>query len=133
MQIRRIALSHEPVLLLDPQTESAAELAAHLELNGFPTRIESSAAGARAAVERSYFATMIVMANLDDSACLAWLDELRRSAARSWMIVVSHRCDTKACKLIYRHGGDACITAPVSIQELTRRLAAFQLRARTLI
>jgi DNA-binding response OmpR family regulator len=130
MQIRRITASHEPVLLLDPHMDSAAELAARLELNGFPTRIESSAAGAQAAVERGYFATLIVMADLEDSACLDWLDELRRTAPRCWMIVVSPRCDTTTCHLIYRHGGDACVTAPVSIDDLTRRLTAFQLRAR---
>jgi hypothetical protein len=32
------------------------------------------------------------------------------------------RCDAKTCNLIYRHGGDACVTAPVSIDELTMRL-----------
>jgi DNA-binding response OmpR family regulator len=130
MQIRRITVSHEPVLLLDPQTDSAAELAGRLELNGFPTRIENTGAGAQAAIQEAYFATLIVIADLDDSACLGWLDELRRTAARSWMIVVSPRCDVKTCNLIYRHGGDACVTAPVSIDDLTRRLTAFQLRAR---
>jgi hypothetical protein len=43
---------------------------------------------------------------------------------------VSPRCDTDTCNLIYRHGGDACLAAPASIDELTRRLAAFQLRSR---
>jgi DNA-binding response OmpR family regulator len=46
------------------------------------------------------------------------------------MIVVSPRCDAKTCNLIYRHGGDACVTAPVSIDELTMRLTAFQSRSR---
>ena len=133
MQIRRTTASHVPVLLLDPQIDIAAELAAHLELNGFPTRIEGSAAGAHAALGDAYFATLIVIADLDDAACLGWLDDLRRTAARSWMIVVSPRCDTKTCNLIYRHGGDACITAPVSIDDLTRRLTAFQLRARPVL
>ena len=131
MQIRRIRASHEPVLLLDPKMDSAAELAMHLELNGFPTRIEGSAAGAQAAIRDAYFATLIVIADLDDAACRHRLDELRRTAARSWMIIISPRCDTKTCHLIYRHGGDACMTAPVSIDDLTRRLTAFQLRTRS--
>jgi DNA-binding response OmpR family regulator len=130
MQIRRITASYEPVLLLDPQMDGAVELARLLELNGFPTRIESSAAAAQGAIEHTYFATLIVIADPDDSACLDWLDDLRRTAARCWMIVVSPQCDTKTCNLIYRHGGDACVTAPVSIDDLTRRLTAFQLRAR---
>jgi len=130
MQIRRVTASHEPILLLDPHMDSAAEFATQLELHGFPTRLEGSVASALAAIEHAYFATLIVIADLDDSSCLDWLDDLRRKAARSWMIVISPRCDTKTCSLIYRHGGDACMTAPVSIDDLTGRLTAFQLRAR---
>jgi phage replication-related protein YjqB (UPF0714/DUF867 family) len=37
----------EPVLLLDPELDRAAKLAAQLELMGFPTRMESTGAGAR--------------------------------------------------------------------------------------
>jgi len=130
MQIRHTTASHVPVLLLDPQMDSAVELARHLELNGFPTRIESSVAAAQAALGRTYFATLIVIADVNNSGCLDWLNELRRTAARCWMIIVSPQCDAKTCNLIYRHGGDACVTAPVSIDDLTRRLTAFQLRAR---
>ncbi len=132
MRIWRIKVSHEPILLLDPAVDRAAELATHLELNGFPTRIEHTGAGAQAAMKDAFFATLIVVADLDDKACLDWLDHLRRSAARSWIIVVSPRCDAKTCNLIYRHGGDACVTAPVSVDELTMRLTAFQSRARPL-
>ena len=132
MQIRRIIVSQEPILLLDPEMNSAAELATRLELNGFPTRIERTGAGALAAIEDTYFATLIVVADLDDNACLDWLTDLRRAALRSWLIVVSPRCDAKTCNLIYRHGGDACVTAPVSIDDLTSRLTAFQSRARPL-
>ena len=132
MRIWRITVSHEPILLLDPEVDSAFELAAQLESNGFPTRIEHTGASARAAIKGGRFATLIVIANLDDEACLDWLDDLRRAAPRSWMIVVSPRCDVKTCHLIYRHGGDACVTSPLSVGELTARLAAFQLRARPL-
>ncbi len=89
-------------------------LAAYLEANGFPTRIERTGAGAQSAIKEAYFATLIVIADLDDQACLDCLEDLRRIASRSWMIVVSPRCDTKTCNLIYRHGGDACVTAPVN-------------------
>jgi len=132
MQIGGIIVSYEPILLLDPEVGSAAELAARLELNGFPTRIERTGAGALAAIEDTYFATLIVVADLDDNACLDRLADLRRAALRSWMIVVSPRCDAKTCNLIYRRGGDACIPAPVSIDDLTGRLTAFQSRSRPL-
>jgi hypothetical protein len=100
MPIWRITVSREPILLLDPDLTSADELATHLELKGFPTRIERTGAGAQ--------------------------------AARSWLIVVSPLCDAKSCDLIHRHGGDACVTRPVSLDELTLRLTAFQSRSRPL-
>ena len=133
MQTRSTTDFHEPVLLLDPQMDSAVELAAHLELSGFHTCIESNAAGALASMERTHFATLILVADIDDPTRLGWLDALRRRAARSWIIVVSPHCDTKACNLIYRHGGDACLTAPLSLHELTRRLTAFQMHARPVL
>ena len=119
-------------MLLDPETDRAAKLAVQLGLIGFPTRAECSGAGALEAIKNAYFATLIVMADLDDKDCLDWLDELRRAARRVWMIVISPRCDTNTCNLIYRHGGDACLAAPVSIDDLTKRLTAFQSRARPL-
>jgi DNA-binding response OmpR family regulator len=132
MQGRPASRKAQPVLLLDPEKDRAAKLAAQLELNGFPTRAECSGAGALEAIKDEYLATLIVIADIDDKDCLAWLDELRRAAGRVWMIVISSRCDTNTCNLIYRHGGDACLAAPVSIDDLTRRLTAFQLRARPL-
>ncbi len=122
----------ERVLLLDPETDRATKLAAQLELIGFPTRAESTGVGALAAIKDAYFATLIVIADLNDKDCLDWLDDLRRAATRAWMIVIAPHCDTKTCNLIYRHGGDACLTAPASIDDLTTRLTAFQSRARPL-
>ena len=132
MQGRPTRRRGEPVLLLDPEMDRAAELAAQLELIGFPTRTESTAAGALEAIKGAYFATFIVIPDLDDKGCLDWLDDLRRAATRVWMIVISPRCDTKTCNLIYRHGGDACLTAPASVDDLTKRLTAFQSRPRPL-
>jgi DNA-binding response OmpR family regulator len=129
MPIWRIPISREPILLLDPDLNSADELATHLELKGFPTRIERTGAGAQAAMRDAHFATLIVFADLDDKA---WLDDLRRTAARSWLIVISPLCDAKSCDLIHRHGGDACVTRPVSLDELILRLTAFQSRSRPL-
>ena len=85
----------EPVLLLDPELDRAAKLAAQLQLIGFPTRTESTGAGALKAIKDVYFATLIVIADLDDKCCLDGLDDLRRAATRVWMIVISPRCDTR--------------------------------------
>jgi len=132
MQRRSQTEFHEPVLLIDPQSQGAAELAAALEASGFHTRIESDVTGAQAATAREPFATLILVADVADPVSLGWLDALRGRAARSWIIVISPQCNAKTCNLIYRHGGDACMTAPVSVHELTQRLTAFQLRARPL-
>lgn len=83
----------EPVLLLDPEIGRAACLAAQLALIGFPTRSECTGAGALAAIKDGYFATLIVIADLDDKDCLDWLNDLRRAATRVWMIVISPRYD----------------------------------------
>jgi DNA-binding response OmpR family regulator len=123
---------YEPVLLLDPEMDRVGKLAAQLEQMGFPIRIEGSGVGALAAIKDTYFATMIVIADLEDKACLDWIDDLRRAAARSWMIVVSPRCDVKTRNVIYRHGGDACVRAPATMDQLAGRLTALQLRARPL-
>jgi DNA-binding response OmpR family regulator len=132
MQGRPAGRKGEPVLLLDPDTDRAAKLAAQLELIGFPTRAECSGAGALEAIKDAYFTVLIVVADLDDKDCLDWLDELRRAATRVWMIVISPRCDTNTCDLIYRHGGDACLIAPTSVDDLAKRLTALQSRARPL-
>ncbi len=108
MQGKRTPPRYEPVLLLDPEMDRATRLATQLELIGIPTRTESGGAAALAAIKDDYYATLIVTADLDDKACLD-------------------------CKLIYRHGGDACMTAPASIDDLTGRLAAFQLSSRPLV
>jgi len=121
-----------PVLLLDPQTGRAYGIAAHLALSGFPIRIESTGSGAQKAVKGAHFATLIVVANLDEDACLHWLDTLRRAATRSWMIVLSPRCDIELRSLVYRHGGDACMRAPPSIDDLVRTLRVFERRTRPL-
>lgn len=46
------------------------------------------------------------------------------------MIVATPNCDDHACNVIRRHGGDACISLPIDLNDLVARLDAFQLRAR---
>ena len=133
MQTPRVMAGHEPVILLDPHIDGAVGLAMQLELNGFPALIAARASSAQAVIDRGHFTTLIVMADFEFAACLGWLDQLRRTAQRCWMIVVGPQCDTKTCNLIYRHGGDACMTAPVAIDDLTARLTTFQMHARPIL
>jgi DNA-binding response OmpR family regulator len=58
------------------------------------------------------------------------LDELRRAAPRVWIIVLSDLQLENALALAHRHGVDAVLSMPFSMQDLTSRLAAFSLRAR---
>lgn len=121
-----------PVLLLEPIPENAARIAAQLEAAGFSTRIESNADQALQALRKSFFFALIVVADLTCRESLASLQALRRRARRSWMIVAVPQCDIHTCDVIHRHGGDACVTSPISVDDLIDRLDAFQLRERPL-
>src|SRR5260370_6599866 len=94
MHVRHATTNPMPVLLLDADMGRANKLATQLASKDFTTRIENTGASAQSAIKEGYFATLIVIADLEDKACLAWLEDLRRTASRSWMIVVSPRCDT---------------------------------------
>jgi DNA-binding response OmpR family regulator len=119
-----------PALLLEPNSQNAVQVARALEAAGFQIRAAASAEAALLAQRESYFFAVIVVADLGDKDCLAALDALRQKSPRSWMIVAATDCDAHACDVIRRHGGDACIALPISLDDLVNRLDAFQLRAR---
>jgi DNA-binding response OmpR family regulator len=118
------------LLLLEPIPENAARLAAQLQAAGFSTRIEGNADLALQALRRSFFFALIVVADLSHKEGLASLQKLRRRARRSWMIVAAPQCDIRTCDLIHRYGGDACVSLPISAEDLVDRLGAFQSRER---
>lgn len=120
------------LLLLEPNPENAARLAAELEAAGFSIVAAANADLALQALRQSFFFALIVAADLTDKDCLATLQALRRKARRSWMIVAAARCDIHTTDFIHRYGGDACVTAPISAVDLIDRLDAFQLRERPL-
>ena len=120
------------LLLLEPNPENAARLATALEAAGFSIVAETNADLALQALRKSFFFALIVAADLTDKDCLATLQALRRRARRSWMIVAAPQCDIHTCDLIHRYGGDACVTAPISADDLIDRPDAFQLRERPL-
>lgn len=119
-----------PVLLLEPDPANAIELASRLQAAGFETRVEGRPDSALQAQRQSFFSALIVIADLSDKDCLVTLDALRRRSPRSWMIVATSSCDAHACNVIHRHGGDACVSLPIDLDDLIARLNAFQLRAR---
>jgi DNA-binding response OmpR family regulator len=101
-----------------------------LEAAGFEVRIETCSLSAFQALRKSFFFAVVVVADLRDQNCLVTLEALRRKTPRSWMIVAAPRCDMRTCDLIHRHGGDACVAMPISVDDLINRLDAFQRRAR---
>jgi len=118
------------VLLLEPDTATAAALASQLDAAGFEVLISGTARSALRAVEETSFFALIVVADLTNKDCLVTLDKLRRRAPRSWMIVAAPGCGVSECSLIHRHGGDACVASPVAMGDLIHRLDAFHWRAR---
>jgi DNA-binding response OmpR family regulator len=119
-----------PVLLLEPDTATAAALASQLDAAGFDVLICGSARSALHAVERTFFFALIVDADLTSKDCLLTLEELRSRAPRSWMIVAAPDCEASVCNLIHRCGGDACVAFPISLDDIVHRLDAFHLRTR---
>lgn len=130
MQVEPHRASPFPALLLEPNQANAVKLASSLQAAGFEIHSEGFAASALQAQQRLFFFALIVIADLADQECLLTLGALRRRSPRSWMIVATPDCDAHACTVIHRHGGDACISLPIDIDDLTARLNAFQLRAR---
>ena len=108
MRIAPHRTSPFPALLLEPNEANAAELASRLQAAGFEIRIEGVAGSA-------------LQADLADQDCFVTLNALRQRSPRSWMIVATPNCDDHACNVIRRHGGDACLSLPVDLDDLIAR------------
>jgi DNA-binding response OmpR family regulator len=119
-----------PVLLLELDPKSAAELGSALDLAGFEVVVSSSADSALQALRKAFFFALVVVADLNDPASLMTLAALRKRTPKSWMIVAAPDCDVQTCDLIHRYGGDACVALPISPEDLIDRLDAYQMRAR---
>jgi DNA-binding response OmpR family regulator len=117
-------------LLIDANNENGGQLVEQLNHAGFKTDFAVSWSAAHAALGANYYHSCIVVADLDQSADLEQLDELRRAAPRVWIIVLSDLPLETVLALAHRQGVDAVLSAPFAMQELTSRLAAFCLRAR---
>ena len=117
-------------LLIDANNELGGQLVEQLNHAGFKTDFAVSWSAAHAALGANYYHSCIVVADLDQSADLNELDELRRAALRVWIIVLSDLQPEKALLLAHRQGVDAVLSAPFAMEDLTSRLAAFSLRAR---
>ena len=117
-------------LLIDANNEHGGQLVEQLNHAGFKTDFAVSWGAAHAALRANSYHSCIVVADLDQSAELDQLDELRRAALSVWIIVLSELQPEKTRGRVHRQGVDAVLSAPFSMEDLTSRLAAFSLRAR---
>ena len=118
-------------LLIDASIEHGGRLVEQLNHAGFRTDSALTWHAACAALGANYYHSCIVVADLDEPAELDELDRLRRAAPRVWIIVLGDRQFEQAIDLGESHGVDALLSAPFSMLDLTSRLAAFALRARS--
>lgn len=119
-----------PTLVFDPDPERARAIAEQLAGRGISVRVAQSAEDALRAVTQTYFRVLFVVADLANESCLRFLDTMRRTTPRSWLIVANARVDAALRSATYRHGGDALIKAPVDVHDLAERISALQARSR---
>ena len=119
-----------PTLVFDPDPENARAIAEQLSGQGISVRVAQSAADVLQSVRRSYFRVLFVAADLGNEECLRFLDAVRRTTPRSWLIVSNARVDRPSRMIVYRHGGDVLVEAPVDIHDLVERIAGLRVRSR---
>src|SRR6266702_5602691 len=102
-------------LLIDANNEHGGQLVEQLNHAGFRTDFALSWRAAHAALGANYYHSCIVVADLDKSADLKQLDELRRAAPRVWIIVLSDLQPENALILTYRRGVGGLVFAPLSL------------------
>jgi DNA-binding response OmpR family regulator len=123
-------VSYLPTLVLDANAATASLLAAQLSHHGFRADIATSCSAAHAALRRQHYASVVAVADLSRSTDLQCLAELRTRSPRTWIIVIGSDPPHDAERLIWRHGADALLLAPFSVEHVISRLRAFSLRSR---
>jgi DNA-binding response OmpR family regulator len=119
-----------PTLVFDPDPETARTIAQQLARQGISVRVAESTGDALKAARLIYFRVLFVAADLSNEACLCFLDEMRRVAPRSWLIVSNAGVDRTFRNVVYRHGGDALMKQPINVRDLVKRISGFQATAR---
>lgn len=119
-----------PSLLFDPDAERAQKLATGLRDEGLPVEIAASAAAMLSTAREKYIRTLVVVVDLDDADCLAFLDQLRQSAPGSWIVAIGARADEDALAIARRHGVDSLLVLSAPMPELSFRISSLQLRSR---
>ena len=132
MSSRLFSTHDSHTLLVDADVAHGAQLVAQLNHSGFRTHLAVDWHAAQVALSQHYYDSCIVVAHLDHSLDLEHLGQLRRSAQRVWILVLSDSPPDIASALAHRQDVDAVLSTPFSMHDLTSRLAAFSLRERPL-
>jgi DNA-binding response OmpR family regulator len=119
-----------PTLVVDADGAAASQLAQRLRHRAFEADFATSCRAAHVAMRTRHYDTLIVVADLALHSDLHCIASLRRRSPRTWIVVISLRCDADARTLVFQHGADALLSAPVVMDELILRLAAFGHRSR---
>lgn len=117
-------------LVIDAGAAQGAQLTEQLNHAGFGAEFVGNWRAAQAALGANGFNSCIVVADLDQVEDRKQLSQLRRVATRTWIIVLCDLATESAVRLARRQGVDAVLAAPISMLDLTSRLAAFSRRSR---
>ena len=107
-----------PVLVVDSDQQAAGRLADYLNQHGFHADVAASCWSAEAAMQKSSYGTLVVVADLEQAADRECLCSLRRDAPRTWIIVISLRPYPDAQEVVFRCDADSLLIAPFSFTEL---------------
>jgi len=104
-----------PILWLEADQEPAAVSAKLLRHAGSPITAASGTADALKQL-KDVFASIVLLVDLNDSACHECLVAVRRSAPHSWLIVFTGHAMSDNLTVARQLGADALLAAPCGVQ-----------------
>lgn len=125
-----MTLSARPTLVVGPDEDAARQLAEQLSRAGFAADVVSSYWSARNLARIRTYGSLVCFVDLNLAGDRAALTALREPLPRTWIIAISADMSPDIELLARRSGADAVLSQPVSMKDLTSRLAAFSLRGR---
>jgi DNA-binding response OmpR family regulator len=113
-----------PVMILDSDSDAAAQLAAQLNHAGFAIELVATPTRALDFLEfRVCSAVVIVADRVDDEVFQESLIDLRHAAPKAWMLVVTDDPPQGAFQIVRQCGADELIITPFSVAALIQYLA----------
>lgn len=123
-------LSYLPTLVVDANIKHAQRLADRLSQEGFPADFAIDCAAAEAATRTRRYGSIVLVSTLDEHGTLDCVGSLRQRSPGTWIIVINDIAAPDAQQRVLRHGADALLNSPYSIEDLLARLLAFSIRSR---